>query len=83
VLDRSGTTSKAVVYHFPGQPDGQVLVPRHRDLADYPPESVMWSSPCAVEDRAIWEVIYDISVPLADVLRWQSQHPAQFSRAFP
>mgnify|MGYP001286145625 FL=1 len=33
--DSLGTSDKAVVYHYPGQADAEVLVPRQREVTDY------------------------------------------------
>ena len=70
LLDSSGTSDKAVVYHYPGQADAEVLVPRQRELTDYAArlgDVVQVLS--ALEERTVWEVINDVSGPPADILR--------------
>lgn len=70
LLDSSGVSDKAVVYHYPGQADAEVLVPRQREVTDYAArlgDVVQVLS--ALEERTVWEVINDVSGPPADVLR--------------
>ena len=68
----ASSTAQGSVYHYPGLRDAEALVPGRRDLADYVRrmEEVV-EMLAAVEERTIWQVLADLSLPPADILRLQ------------
>lgn len=64
-------TAKATVYRYPDQPDAEVVLPQTRELADYALRmGDVAQMLAAVEQRPLREVVLDLSVPPADVIRF-------------
>ncbi len=69
-VEPGATSEKAVVYRLPEHADAEVIVPRRRELRDYVARVAdIIQLLAAVEQRAAWQILSDVSVPPADILR--------------
>ena len=74
--DDASSTAQGSVYRFPSLRDAEALIPGRRDLADYVQRMAdVVQMLAAVEKRKAWQVIADLSLPPADVLRLQVSAP--------
>ena len=74
--DDASSTAQGSVYRFPSLRDAEALIPGRRDLADYVERMAdVVQMLAAVEKRKAWQVIADLSLPPADVLRIQVSAP--------
>jgi hypothetical protein len=74
--DLAASSPLATVYHYPSEPDAEILVPKRQDIADYAARMADAAFVlAAVEQRSIWQVLSDLALPPADVLRVRMQTP--------
>jgi hypothetical protein len=74
--DDASSTAQGSVYRFPSLRDAEALIPGRRDLADYVERMAdVVQMLAAVEKRKAWQVMADLSLPPADVLRLQVSAP--------
>lgn len=67
VVAAESSTADVGVLYFPAQPDAEILLPRRREYGDYALRMAdAVRTLAAVEQRSVWEVLRDVSGPLAD-----------------
>lgn len=82
--DADASTELATFYRLPSEPDAEILVPRHREIADYVPRMADAAQVlAAVEQRSIWTVLNDLANPPADTLRLRVLSPEAASGSLP
>jgi hypothetical protein len=60
--DGKASTSSAGVYHLPGDPEAEILVPRDRGFVDYALRlGEVLQALASTEHRTAWEVLEDLS----------------------
>jgi len=76
VVSPEASSVDVAVLHHPAQPEAEVLLPRRREFGDYALRVAdVIRTVAAVEQRAIGEVLRDVSGPPADVIRLRLAAP--------
>jgi hypothetical protein len=66
--DRRASSPEAGVYHWPADPEAEILLPRDRGFTDYALRlSEVLQALASVERRTAWEVLEDLSRRHADL----------------
>lgn len=70
VVDERESSAKVLIFRHPSMDGAEIAIPLHRTLGDYLLRMADVARDIAVvEQRSVWEVLHDLSVPPSDILR--------------